>query len=170
MMAIKPGDSSYQKYKDTVRKIHTNLCVILRIISSTGQIHYEKLDELNKETSLLIAQKLPWVFINFTLHGVFHHSAELIYINNGWSIGTLSEQPQFARTTSPILQLTDAMSRLLERSHPGIINHQKQFHNKNTCQICSGRHKTVNHTKCSSETQTSCLVMFDSLVSEYIIE
>ena len=142
-----------QKYKDTIRKIHTNLSVILRIFSSTGQIHYEKLDELNKETSLLIAQKLPWVFINFTLHGVLHHSTELIYINNGWSIVTLSEEPlesnnkfvrflqQFARTTSPILQLTDAMSKLLERSHPGIINHQKQLHNKNTCQICSGRHK-----------------------------
>ena len=51
-----------------VRKIHTNLSVILRTISSTGQIHYEKLDKLNKETSL-------------------------IYINNGWSIGTLSEEP-----------------------------------------------------------------------------
>ena len=111
-----------------------------------------------------------------------HHSAELIYINNGWSIGTLSEEPlesnnkfvrrylqQYSRTTSPVLQLTDTLTRLLERSHPEVIEHQAKFHNKNLCAICSGRHKTENHESSAVQNST-CLDMFDSLVSDYIVQ
>ena len=80
------------KYKDTVTLLHKNLSVILRVVSSSVEVEYESLGKLTKDTSLLIANKLPWVSVNFTLHGLLHHSAELIQLNNNWSIGSLSEE------------------------------------------------------------------------------
>ena len=81
-----------------------------------------RVGELTTEISLLIVKKLPWVEITPTLHGLLHHSSELIHLNGGWSLGTLSEEAlesinkyvrryleQYAWTSSPILQLTDAM-------------------------------------------------------------
>ena len=81
-----------------------------------------RVGELTTEISLLIVKKLPWVEITPTLHGLLHHSSELIHLKEGWSLGTLSEEAlesinkyvrryleQYAWTTSPILQLTDAM-------------------------------------------------------------
>ena len=70
-----------------------NLSIILRLVSSSGQVDHEKLDNLTRETSVLLATRLPCVDKNFTLHGVLHHSAELIYLNKVWSIGSLSEEP-----------------------------------------------------------------------------
>ena len=129
----------------------------------------------------MIASELPWVNINFTLHGVLHHSAELIHSNKGWSIGSLSEEPlernnnfvrrcmqQYVRTSSPVLQLTDAMSRLLERSYLEVLNFQKQFHNRFICETCSGRNNTKNH-QCFSGEKSMCLDMFDSSVPAYIL-
>ena len=72
------------KYKNAIRQLHLNLSSILRLISSTGQVDYEKLEVLNKQTSILIASELPWVNINFALPGVLHHSAELIHSIKGW--------------------------------------------------------------------------------------
>ena len=81
-----------EKYKDTVRLLHKNLSVILRVISSSREVNCEKLSKLTTETSLLIAEKLPWVSVNYTLHGILHHSVELIQMNNNWSIGSFSEE------------------------------------------------------------------------------
>ena len=60
------------KYKETVACLHKNLSVILRVISSTGEVNCVKLEEITTETSLLIAEKLPWVSLNYTLHGLLH--------------------------------------------------------------------------------------------------
>ena len=87
-----------------------------------------RLGELITEISLLIAEKHPWVEITPTLHGLLHHSSELIHLNGGWSLGTLSEAlerinkyvrrylEQYAWTSSPILQLTDAVLTLLKEN------------------------------------------------------
>ena len=80
------------KYKEHIRQLHKNLSVILQIISCTGEVDCEELEKLTLETSFLIAEKFKWVDINFTLHGLPHHSLELIEVNNGWSIGVLSEE------------------------------------------------------------------------------
>ena len=66
--------------------------MILRVISSTEEVNCQKLKVLTNETNLLLAGKLPWVSLNFTLHGLLHHSVELIKMNNNLSIGTLSEE------------------------------------------------------------------------------
>ena len=34
------------------------------------------LAELTTRTSLLIAEKLPWVSVNYILHGLLHHSVD----------------------------------------------------------------------------------------------
>ena len=96
--------------------------------SRSSQVNLEKYHELITETSLMIADNFSWADINYTLHGVLHHSEELIILNNGWSIGELSEEgleannkfirkylEERSRKTSPVDQLTDVMSRLLEK-------------------------------------------------------
>ena len=131
------------------------------VISSCSQkVNYTKIVDLTAEISLLIAEKFPRVEINWTLHGVLHHSEKLIFLNGGWALGILSEEAiesnnkfvrmylnQYARTSSPILQLTDAMSRLLERSDTDIQQHQREIRNQIKCDVCRMKHKTKNHEK-----------------------
>ena len=44
------------------------------------------------EASLLIANGLPFARINHTLHGILHHSCELIERNDGFVLGIISEE------------------------------------------------------------------------------
>ena len=77
-------------------------------------------------------------------------------MNGGWALGLLSEEAlesnnkfvrryleQNARTCSPILQLTDAMTRLIERSDPGILQLV-------TCEM----NLDVNHVDCVIKQRT----------------
>ena len=59
---------------------------------TTEQVNVDLFRALTLQTSLLIARELKWVQINFTLHGVIHHSAELKAMNDSWSIGELSKE------------------------------------------------------------------------------
>ena len=161
------------------------MSVILRVISSTKEVSCQKLEVLTTETSLLLAEKLPWVSLNYTLHGLLHHSVELIKMNNNLSIGTLSEEAlesnnkfvrryldQFSRKINPTDQLKDAMSRLIERSDPVIIAHQRKFKNLRFCNICnSSHHMTKNHNKYKDTYQKSTVENeYDSMVSDILIQ
>ena len=128
------------KHKDDVAILHKNLSCILRIISSSDHVNLEKFKTLLLDTSLHIARKFPWVEINYTLHGVLHHSYELVIQNDGYSLGALSEEALesnnkfirryaelLSRKTSPLDQLTDVMARLLEKSDPYIIERRMNF-------------------------------------------
>ena len=82
-------------------------------------------------SALNLAQNFKWARLNFTLHNSIQHSAELIYLNGKRGLGDLSEEcleannndirkflEDYSRKTDPVLQLTDACNRTLERSHP----------------------------------------------------
>ena len=133
-------DCVQDKYKEDIRLLHQYLSVILRVIASWEWVNCVKFEAFSKKTSTLIAEKFPWVDLNWTLHGMLHHSAELITGNGGWSIGTLSEEPlesnnkfirryleQHSRKMSPQEQLHDSMHRLLERSNPDVLDLQKHY-------------------------------------------
>ena len=140
---------------------------------------------LATEISLLIAERdelKNWVELNWTLHGLLHHSVELIYLNGGFSLGSLSEEAlesnnkfcrrfleQYARQTSPVLQLTDAMTRLLERSDPAVQQHQKSTRICLVCSICGLRHKTSNHYKYEELLLVRAEQEDDSLVQEFLL-
>ena len=77
---------------------------------------------------------------------------------------------QFSRKTNPIDQLKDAMSRLIERSHPEIMYHQQKFKSTKFCSKCnSSHHLTKNHHKYPSPQKSTVVNEYDSLVSEIII-
>ena len=80
------------KYIDDVLRLHMLLSSILRIISSTQCVNLELYQDCCQEASLLIAEKFPWAHINYTLHGVLHHSSELIGLNDNCGLGALSEE------------------------------------------------------------------------------
>ena len=80
------------KYIDDVLRLHMLLSSILRIISSTQCVNLELYQDCCQEASLLIAEKFPWAHINYTLHGVLHHSSELIGLNDNCGLGALREE------------------------------------------------------------------------------
>ena len=170
----------HPKYKENIKKLHQNLSVLLRVISSTSEVDCEELSKLTMETSLFIPTEFKWAEINFTLHGLLHHSVELIVSNSGWSIGTLSEEAlesnnkfvrryleRFSRKISPVQQLTDAMSRLLERSDPGVLYRQNKIKRRIVCNICGAKHKTDNHEKSAGPSEI--LNLYDETVLKLLL-
>ena len=130
---------------------------------------------------MIIAIKLPWVDINWTLHGLLHHSAELIHLNGGWTLSAFSEEAleannkfvrryleQYSRTSSPYLQLTDTICRLLARSDPELLHCQDQIKKKLCCSECGRKHETQNHMKYENQTSSTVLDKCDSLVQDFL--
>ena len=150
-----------RRYHADVSTLHKYLSCILRIVSSTQPVNIYAFNLLVKEASLLIATKFDWVKINYTLHGLLHHSCELIVNNEKHGLGALSEEALeannkyvrrylelFSRKTSLIDQLTDVMDRLLERSHPKIVNNKYSMRAEVLCHTCgSNKHSTRSHNK-----------------------
>ena len=138
------------------------MSAILCVISSQQLVNLAVYEENCKMLSLLIA-KYKWVKVNHTLHGVLHHSADLIALNGGYALSSLSEEGLeatnkfirrfleiLARKTSPVEQLTDVMARLLERSNPSITKRITTIEKgkKVECLHCESKeHSTRQHTK-----------------------
>lgn len=161
------------KYKEDVHILHKNLSAALRVISSTDDVNISLFDNLLKETSLLLSRKFGWVQINYTLHGVLHHSLDLIVLNGGVGLGELSEEAlegnnkyirRFlelnSRKTSPNDQMIDVIGRLLERSDPYILERKLTFHGKpKSCTKCgSKKHSTNCHDRVNNLTEYDELV------------
>ena len=160
------------KYHTSVLRLHLLLSTILRVISSQHQVHIAAFDESCKEASLLIATDFKWANINYTLHGVLHHSTELIALNDGYSLGSLSEEgleaankhicrylETHARKTSLEDQMSDVMNRLLERSHPDVIKNKIQYkRNPVQCVDCGARTHSSSHHKLGPLTEIDSLV------------
>ncbi|CAL4194646.1 unnamed protein product, partial [Meganyctiphanes norvegica] len=167
-----------EKYHRSVLHLHLLLSTILRVISSQHQVNISAFDEVCKEASLLIATYFKWVKVNYTLHGVLHHSTELIALNDGYSLGSLSEEgleaankhiriylETHARKTSVEDQMVDVMARLLERSHPDVLKNKIQFKRKPVqCLECGAR------THSSSYHKLGPLTEIDSLVESLLIK
>ena len=63
----------------------------MRVVSGTTKVDSGELHKLTIQISFIIAREFKWLDINFTVHGLLHHSVELIVLKGGWLIGTLSE-------------------------------------------------------------------------------
>ena len=146
------------KYLSQILELHKHLSIILRIVSSTEKVDLAKYDTFCNETVEIISSKMfHWVELCHTLHGVLQHSSELIALNDGFGLGDLSEEGLEAgnkdirfflnfrgRTCDPMLQITDAMNRLLERSAPEIAHSALQMLGRNIfCKICHATDHTV---------------------------
>ena len=116
----------------------------------------EKFKDLCDSTTFHLCDNFPWVKINHTLHGTLHHSVELISLNDGYGLGNLSEECLEANNKdirnylqflslkiSPVDQLTDVMTRLLERSYPVITNLVTQCQPKKYCTECGATDHTI---------------------------
>ena len=166
-----------EKYHKSVLRLHLLLSTILRVISGTSRVKIVDFDNICKEASLLIATDFKWVKINYTLHGVLHHTVELIGLNDGYSLGSLSEEgleaankhirvylETHARKTSNHDQIFDVMSRLLERSNPDVLGNKFQLKKTLKCLVCGA----ITHS--SSCHKFGPLNEFDSLVDSLLIK
>ena len=76
-----------------VKKLHLNLNVILRTISSKDkQIDVEKFGNLCTDTYIDILTHFKWVNLTPTLHKILAHSTEIIRNNACIGVGHLSEE------------------------------------------------------------------------------
>ena len=149
------GNAS-SKHQENVLLLHRQLSTILFIVSSSGKVNMEKFKLLCDETSFNICDNFSWCEINHTLHGPLHHGVELISRNDGYGLGSLSEECleannkdirnylQFlSRKISPIAQVTDVMSRLLERSDPVILQLASKSQPQKYCTECGATDHTI---------------------------
>ena len=136
------------------------------VVSSQERVNLVVYIKKCKEVSKLIAE-YKWVRINHTLHGLIHHSGELIARNDSYALGSLSEEgleatnkfirrylELLSRKTSPIEQLTDVMSQLLERSNPEVLSKMASMKRRRCAKVClhcdSTEHTTRQHWKATS--------------------
>ena len=109
---------------------------------------------------------------------MLHHSYELIIQNKGYSLGSLSEEALegnnkyirryaelFSRKTSPLDQLSDVMSRLLEKSDPYILERRMNFRpRKSGCNLCGSlKHSTKRHGE-------NIVDLYDKIVNEILFK
>ena len=144
--------------------LHRQLSTVLSIVSCSRKVDVLKFKTLCDETSLHLSDNFPWVLINHTLHGTLQHSAELITLNDGYGLGSLSEEClesnnkdirnylQFlSRKISPVAQMTDVMSRLLERSDPKILQLLSKGQPSKYCTECGATDHTIrSHSRLTS--------------------
>ena len=55
----------------------------MRVVSGTTKVDSGELHKLTIQISFIIAREFKWVDINFTVHGLLHHSVELIVLKGG---------------------------------------------------------------------------------------
>ena len=147
---------SDKKHQGNLLLLHRQLSTILSAVSSSRKVDVTKFKELCNLMTFNLCDNFPWVKISHTLHGTRHHSPELISLNDGYGLGSLSEECleannkdirnylQFlSRKIDPVDQLTDSMVRLLERPDPAINNLVTQYQPKKYCTECGGNDHTI---------------------------
>ena len=153
-----------EKHRDNVLLLHRQLSTILSVVSSSQKVDLVKFKSLCLEASYNICDNFSWTRINHTLHGPLHHGVELITRNDGYGLGSLSEEClesnnkdirnylQFlSRKVSPEAQVTDVMNRLLERSDPGILHLSMASQRKKYCTECGSTDHTIrSHSRLTS--------------------
>ena len=110
-----------------VLELHKSLSVSLRIISSNKLVDIEAYKSLIKEIENLLINRFNCTKFNYTLHGAFQHSAQLIAENCNRDLGVLSEELlkainkvlrrymlNLSRKSYSELQLVDVITRAIE--------------------------------------------------------
>ena len=140
----------------------------------------DKFKLLCDEASLNICDNFSWSQINHTLHGPLHHGVELISRNDGYGLGSLSEECleannkdirnylQFlSRKVSPVAQVTDVMNRLLERSDPLINQLSSKSQPRKYCIECGATDHTIqSHSRLTNLPKK----WYTSLVEEIFLD
>jgi hypothetical protein len=80
-----------EESQDVVLEIHYKLSVILRVASSTRQVHVPEFQDLCTSAYLLILE-LGWVRLSESVHDLLGHSWQLIAANDGFGLGQVIEQ------------------------------------------------------------------------------
>ena len=145
-----------KKHKENMLRLHKQLSIILRIVSCTRKIDVQKYEQHCKETMINIARNFPFAKLNHTLHGTIQHSAELIKLNGGESLGWYSEEgleannkdirnylEHLSRKCDSNKQIEDVHHRLLERSDPYLIYITLKYTGAKVCTICKSSDHTV---------------------------
>jgi hypothetical protein len=166
-----------EKEKEDLKKLHENYSVILRVMSSKEkEIDTESFEEFCLETYLHQVQSFPWASVPQSLHRILAHSAERIRMNDGFGLGSLSEEGLEAthklvrrfrailsRKTSLQDNLQDVFKHLWVRSDPVIRQHARVLE----CTNCFSQ----GHTRRSCpEIRHGCELEEDEKVNQFFVD
>ena len=159
-----------------IEKLHLNLQVILRIISSKDEkINIEKFSILCIDTYVHILTNFKWVDLTPTVHKVLAHSSELISNNMCMGVGHLSEEgleachkiirrfrASWTLQTSDIANLKDLIKKMWLVSDPYFYTFRRTI----TCPKCGS---TGHQRKCPIIDNVSAKSESDIMVEEIMI-
>ena len=166
-----------EKEKADLKKLHESYSIILRVVSSKGkEIDTESFEEFCLETYCHQVESFPWATLPQSLHRVLAHCADRIRMNDGFGLGSLSEEGLEAthklvrrfrailsRKTSLQDNLQDVFKHLWVRSDPVIRQHARVLE----CRHCFSQ----GHTRRScSELRQGCELEDDEKVNQFFTE
>ena len=150
---------------DTEQREHAEkfghlLAVILRAFSSSQRVNVEAFGNICKDLYLHLRRNLAWVSITPTIHKLLAHSAELIHINGGRGLKSISEEglesnnkrlrefrSKLSRKFNQKVNLIDCLARLWIGSDPIVV--QERLKGRPSCKICN--ESGHSSQKCSSK-------------------
>ena len=121
--------------REAFKEVHLGICVAVRVLNSQRElVDVGKYKEMCKETHLRIVETFKWAKISQSIHKVLAHSAELIEANEGYGLGTKSEEGleglnknirflrvHGARKTSIADNFQDVFHHIWRRSSPLVV-------------------------------------------------
>ena len=86
------SERNNMKHQANMLKLHEQLMIVFRVVSSRRKIKVEEFKKHCLETIQNIGSNFQWAKLNHTLHGDLQHNCELIEMNGGESLGWYSEE------------------------------------------------------------------------------
>ena len=80
-----------QAERNKIRRILRDINIIARVANSTKKINMPKLKQFGKEANLFKVKAFDWASLTVSLHRGYTHLADIISLNDGFGLGTVSE-------------------------------------------------------------------------------
>ena len=120
------------------------LSALVKVINSQKRkVNVDKVRQLGQEVYLKLVQCFPWAMISPSVHRILAHSWEVMQINCGYGLGSLSEEglealnkyiremrDSGARKDSTLHNFTDTYHHLWDRSRPTIVEMERVIKKK----------------------------------------
>ena len=126
-----------EQYREAMDDVLLRLWLIMKIYNSNDEVN-EYFDEFSKETCIMLLTSFNkdqknWIYLSPTVHGLLHHSWEVIQANGNFGLQEYSESALegnmkfirfyrefLARKLDQFSNLTDCFSRMWLKSDPDI--------------------------------------------------
>ena len=97
---------------DNILSVHKDLAIILRVASSQRKVDTAKLQKICGELYLRLVCDFSWINISTSVHILLAHASQLVTANEGFGLGTVSEQGSEGKLTFFFTSITKTIEIL----------------------------------------------------------